>query len=176
MKNKLEDFIRENRQDMDGFEPNEALWNKISSKLDEKEPKKRINIRFWVSAAASVVIIFSVWLYANKENVATSQQIAAINPAYAEKQNRFINLIEEKKDSLAHFKDVDPVLIQNFSNDLVMLDAAYEKLQSEMANSPNKETIVKAMIRNREMQLQTLRQQLMVLNQISELKTQHTTL
>ncbi len=170
MKNKLDDFIIQNRQGLDDLEPSPELWNKIASKLDEKPAKKSFQMRIWMSAAASIVVIFGLWMYSGITNNKTIE-IADINPAYAEKQIRFSSLIEEKRDSLASFESVDPELTKEFSSDLVKLDEAYDKLQQEILTSPNKEVIVKAMIRNREMQLQTLRQQLYILNQVNDLKT-----
>lgn len=173
MKKKLEDFIVQNRPEMDALEPSSELWAKIASKLDEKPKKeKTFKLSMWIGVAASVVLVFGLWMFSNNIPVSDAE-IVGVDPEYVEKKVQFASLIEEKRDSLARFEDVNPELTREFSQDLLLLDEEYEKLTSEMNTTPNRETIVKAMIRNREMQLQTLRQQLMILNQVSDLKNRN---
>ena len=167
MKNKIEDFIKQNRSELDHFEPSPQLWDKIAAKLDEKPKKKSIRLNMWLSVAASVVVIFGVWMYTTNSNM--ENEITGVDPEIVEKKVQFVNLIEQKRDSLASFENINPELTKEFSQDLVKLDLEFEKLQKEVETTPNRETIVKAMIRNREMQLQTLRQQLSILNQVSDL-------
>jgi hypothetical protein len=50
------------------------------------------------------------------------------------------------------------------------LDAEYEKLKLELQKTPNQLFVVKAMVKNREMQLQVLKQQLTIINQVNQYK------
>ncbi|RZL19338.1 MAG: hypothetical protein EOO89_03645 [Pedobacter sp.] len=140
--------------------------------LDRKQPKKPLRMYAWMSAAASVVIVFGlVWMYTARTKY-SSIEIADVDPAYARKEIKFVSQIEVKRDSLKTFAKSDPELYEKFSSDLVMLDTEYEKLKKELLTTPNQQFVVRAMVKNREMQLQILQQQLNVINQVNQYKNE----
>ncbi|WP_233509717.1 hypothetical protein [Pedobacter chinensis] len=176
MNNRLETFVKENRKAFDIMEPPAGLWAKIEKELDAKKEqeaknkKKPIKLYLWISAAATIVIVFGLtWLYAGKlQN--SDLEIADVNAAYAKKEVHFAGLITEKRDSLAIFASANPELYKKFTADLAKLDEEYERLKSELPKSPNQTFVVKAMVKNREIQLQLLRQQLLIINQVDDYK------
>ena len=44
MKDKLEEFIAENRESFDQFEPNEEIWNSVKSNINKGRRKRKIAI------------------------------------------------------------------------------------------------------------------------------------
>lgn len=171
MNNKLETFVKDNRRAFDVMEPSAALWDKIEQQLDQnKKKKKPVKLYLWMSAAAAIMVILSLtWLYVGKTQ-GGDVEIADVNPAYAEKEVRFAGLITEKRDSLAIFASANPDLYKKFTIDLKKLDEEYERLKNELPSSPNQTFVVKAMVKNREIQLQLLKQQLLIINQVDDYK------
>lgn len=170
MNNKLELFVKENRKAFDFNEPSADLWSKIENKLDSKKQKKPIKLYLLVSAAASIVLILGLaWLYMGSLQT-RDINIADVNPAIAKKEGRYVGLIEEKRDSLAIFAAANPDLYKKFTDDLKKLDDDYERLKAELSTTPNQVLVVKAMVRNREIQLQVLKQQLMIINEVDDYK------
>jgi len=170
MSNKLEIYVKENRKAFDVNEPPVGLWDKIEKKLDTKPRKKSLRLYLWMSVAASLIAVFGLfWLYTVKTQ-SRDISIADVNEAIAKKDNHFSGLIEEKRDSLAIFAAANPDLYKKFTEDLKKLDADYERLKNELPVTPNQLFVVKAMVRNREIQLQLLKQQLMILNQVDDYK------
>lgn len=168
MSDKLEKYIKDNRKDFDSNELPNDLWAKIESKLNAV-PKKKTNIKFiYLSIAASVVVVLGLmWLYTLKvknQNI----DIADVNPVFAEREERFTGLITEKRDSLAIFASANPNLYKKFTQDLIRLDEDYERLKLVLKNTPNQELVVKAMVKNREIQLQLLKQQLSIINKVDD--------
>ena len=165
MTKKLEEFTKEHRKAFDDVELPAALWRKIEADLEKKQSKP---IRFtrWIAAASIVLAIGATWMYETTKN--TTIQMADINPAYAKQQVHIVNLIEVKKDSLATFAVTDPKLYSTFSKDLAILDGEYLKLKLALATSPNQQFVVRAMVKNREMQLQILNQQLQIINHVNQ--------
>ncbi len=173
MSNKLENYVKENKKAFNVLEPSANLWAKIESKLDQKKPKKQVKIYLWMSAAAAVLIVFcATWLYTVKIS-GQEVNLADINIKDAKKDIHFTSLIAEKKDSLATYKASDPELYKKFEADLITLDTEYQKLKTDLPNSPNQQFIVSAMVKNRELQLQILKQQLTVINQVTQYKQQN---
>ncbi|MFC4211943.1 hypothetical protein ACFOWA_12160 [Pedobacter lithocola] len=170
MNNRLETFVKENRKDFDVFEPSAALWAKIESGLDSNKKKKPINLYLWISAAASIIIVFGlVWLYTGQMQN-RDLEIADVNAAAARREIQFTSLITEKRDSLAIFASANPDLYKKFTDDLLKLDEDYERLKSQLPTTPNQLYVVKAMVKNREIQLNLLKQQLLIINQVDDYK------
>ncbi|WP_293308392.1 hypothetical protein [Pedobacter sp. UBA5917] len=170
MNNRLETFVKDNRKAFDIMEPSAGLWAKIEQKLDTKKKKKPIKLYLWMSAAAAIVVVFGlVWLYAGRlQN--KDLEIADVSASYAKKEVHFAGLITEKRDSLAIFASANPELYKKFTADLKKLDENYERLKAELPTSPNQTFVVKAMVKNREIQLQLLKQQLLIINQVDDYK------
>ncbi len=170
MNNRLETFVKENRRSFDIMEPSPALWAKIEQKLEQKKEKKPINLYLWLSIAASIVVVLGLgWLYAGKLQKGEIE-IADVNTIYARKDVQFAGLIVEKRDSLAIFAAANPELYKKFTADLKKLDEEYERLKTELPTSPNQTFVVKAMVKNREIQLGLLKQQLLIINQVDDYK------
>ena len=170
MNNRLETFVKENRKAFDIMEPSAELWAKIEQGLDNKKKKKPVKLYLWMSAAAAIVVVFGlVWLYAGRlQN--KDLEIADVSSSYAKKDVHFAGLITEKRDSLAIFASANPELYKKFTADLRKLDEDYERLKAELPTSPNQTFVVKAMVKNREIQLQLLKQQLLIINQVDDYK------
>jgi hypothetical protein len=170
MNNRLETFVKENRRAFDVMEPSAGLWAKIEHELDTKKKKKPVKLYLWMSAAAAIVVVFGlVWLYAGRlQN--KDLEIADVSASYAKKEVHFAGLITEKRDSLAIFASANPELYKKFTADLKKLDEDYERLKAELPTSPNQTFVVKAMVKNREIQLQLLKQQLLIINQVDDYK------
>jgi len=172
MSTKIEDFIKDNRKAFDTDAPSSKLWEKIEQELDKKNKKKTINIQLWIGVAASVIVLLSFtffYLFPKRNRLS----VADVNPVYGETQVKFASLIEQKRDSLEIFAHTDPKLYQKFSADLQKLNIAYEGLRKELPGSPNQQLVVKAMMKNLEIQLQLVSQQLSIITEVSQYKKEN---
>ena len=171
MNNKLEGFVKDNKKEFEVKGPSTQLWAKIEAELDKKQqPKKSIKLYQWVSIAAMLLISAGIDFTYNYKQVNRTIEVAQVSPEFSQKEVRFVNQIEKKKDSLAVYATENPELYQQFTSDLKNLDAEYEKLKLELQKTANQLFVVKAMVKNREMQLQILQQQLMIINQVNQYK------
>lgn len=173
MSKELESYVKEHKKSFDTDEPSGELWSRIESELDKKKVKKTIKLPFWLGVAASLVVIVSIIFMSTYLNKHKELELADINPAYAKKELKFASLIEEKRDSLLTFAKDNPVLYQQFSADLNKLGADYEHLKKELQNSPNQQFVVKAMVKNLELQLQVISRQLLIINNVDEYKKEN---
>ncbi|MEJ7556925.1 MAG: hypothetical protein WKF66_01375 [Pedobacter sp.] len=173
MSKKLEDYVKGQRREFDLDSPSEELWGRIANQLDEQKIKKPLRLQVWIGIAASLIAIMSISFFYTYHNRPQEVSIADVNPLYARKEMRFASLIEEKKDSLEVFGKENPALYKQFSADLEKLDADYERLKQELQNSPNRRLIVKAMVKNLELQLEVINQQLTIIYQVEEIKKEN---
>lgn len=170
---KLEDFIKENKRAFDTDLPSANLWDRIEQDLNKKKQKKRTDLRLWMGIAAAVLVVLSCGIFLLMPARQSNVTLAEVNPVYAKKELRFAGLIEEKRDSLQVFASTNPELYRQFTADLQKLDLAYSKLKKELPGSPNQQLVVKAMVKNLEIQLQVLSQQLTIISQVSQLKKEN---
>ena len=182
MSKRLEDFISSNREEFDDLEPRADIWNNIAKELDtwdegQQSPKKRgaktFSLGFVLKVAASVIVVmglgFAIFLK-NQMPATGGINLADINPTYAKQQVHYASVIEGQRTRLKLVARFDPQLYNEFNADLAKLEANYKKLNTDLATSPNQERILRAMIRNLQIQTEVLNQQLSVIEQFNQSK------
>jgi hypothetical protein len=182
MKDKLEKFVKEHRDEFDSFEPRPDLWQDISKELHQKKTIKPLwpnRAHLWKYAAAIVLLIvasFITWhqlspdpstqQVASNERVQTIPEIA---PQLAEVETYYTSLIHQKKEQIGSY-DLKALGIEdNLQQDVAGLDSSYTRLKRELANTPNKEQIMDAMILNLQMRMDLLNNQLKTLEKIKNI-------
>ncbi|MDQ7949141.1 MAG: hypothetical protein REI78_05360 [Pedobacter sp.] len=172
MKNKLEGFIKENKREFEVKGPSEQLWERISAELDKKQQKKSFKLYQWMSIAAMLVIGLGAYLtysYQSHRQI----DVADVSKSFGKKEVHLASLIEEKKDSLEVYAKDNPELYHKFMSDVSKLNADYETLKKQLQTSPNSQIVVRAMMKNLDIQLQVLNQQLMIINQVNQYKKEN---
>jgi septal ring factor EnvC (AmiA/AmiB activator) len=177
MSKRLEDFIRTNKEEFDDLEPSADLWQKIEKHLPAEGamPKKReaktFSLNFVLRVAASVILVMGICfvLYLRNEKTGTVNY-AAINPVYAKQQIQYASQVESKRNELKTIAKSDPELYKEFSSEIAKMDSTYNRLNRDLINSPNQERVLRAMIRNLQIQSEILNQQLGVIEQLNQTK------
>lgn len=182
MKDRLENFIRDNKKDFDQFEPPAELWDRIENRLDEEQiidlhplvsrKARVVRLSFLLKMAASVIIILCAGLWLYQYQYKQSSDLSNIDPQLAKQQIHYATLIEIKRSELKRIEKEEPLLYQEFSGEIRKMDESYQKLKSDLPGSPNQEETVKAMIRNLQIQTELLNQQLNIMQQINKVKTE----
>jgi len=174
--NNLNTIFENLRSDFDTEEPNAGHDNRFLTKLNNQnrqvitlsQPKSN----FWkpfLSIAASVVLIVTVFIGINKSN--EPNDLASISPEMAETQNFFTNAISAEIEKLNNeltpeFQD----LVVDALFQIELLDQNYNKLKQDLTDSGNDKRVINAMISNFQDRIDILNN---VLNQIDELKTEN---
>jgi hypothetical protein len=177
MSRRLEDFIKANRDEFDNIEPATNLWEKIEKGLPGefkagKSMNKSFSLGFVLQVAASVILVmgvcFMLYLHNEKQN---GVDLAAINPEYARQQVHYASLIETKRTELKEISKSAPQLYNEFATEIAEMDSTYKRLNHDLATSPNQELVLRAMIRNLQIQTEVLNQQLNVIEQYNLIKS-----
>ncbi len=186
MSSNLEKFINRHRSDFDTEHPSEDVWKKIEAAIPVKKEAKHFSIRDmykWTAAAAILCIVLTsvYFLYIRqqrKEITRTEQQnnrpdhLSGIDPEYTAEVKQAFLAIQTRQEELKDATTGRPELYKQFSDDLRVLDSSYRMLQTQAAQSPNRDVIMKAMIQNLQLQAELLYRQLMITNEIKNNKTQ----
>jgi hypothetical protein len=185
MSNRFEDFIRNNRDELDSEIPATAVWDKVSKRITTPTTAKvkRMHPIRWVAAAAILLFLGtgSYYLVINKDKKANtvaatdppsqdSLVLNEINPTYAKEVYHFTQLIELKQAELKQLEKDNPELYKQFMGDMTKLDSSYHSLKQELPSNPNREQLLEAMIQNLKLQMDLLNQQLAIIQQINQSK------
>lgn len=175
MSKRLEDFIRANREEFDDIEPRADLWDRIEKQMPatvvqmkvEKRQAKTFSLGFVLRVAAIIIVVMGIGFtfYLRSTKTTNGVDLAAINPEYAKQQAQYVSLIEDKRSELKELTKTDPQLYREFSTEIDKMEASYKKLKTDLATSPNQERVLRAMIRNLQIQAEVLNQQLQVIEQ-----------
>lgn len=186
MKNNLEDFINNNREEFDAEEM-KINWEKVKSGMAYKQTPLRKFQRYWWAAAAGMVLIVSAVIYFNPKEKTTlpaavtdkveniqipSEDITGpVDPDYFEQMKQFAILIDFKQNELKQNQKSEPDLYKQFLKDNNHLDSSYNYLKSQLTANPNKEVLLDAMIENLRLKLEILNKQLQIIKQSKNKKT-----
>jgi len=193
MGTRLEQFMRDHRDEFDTDEPGEQVWNKLQQQLHPPTQKLRwtqsgilIKVFKWSAAAAILILaglgVYSLIIDRNHVQPAVVQQtnqtdtpvtphdeiLKDINPGYAQEVYHFTQLIELKQNELKKIQKDHPRLYKKFVTDVDKLDSSYNALKKELPENPNREQLLEAMIENLRLQTEILNQQLNIIKQIKE--------
>src|SRR5215213_5977580 len=185
MSKKLEQFIRDNREDFDSEEPRPQLWKNLNAELQaEKKNDKQVHLSFlrWTAAAAIIVMLVGMFYYMNQQKAnnnftntntavpADDALLNEVNPTYAKEVYHFTQLIELKQNELKQVSKEHPELYSQFVTDVHRLDSSYQALRAELPANPDPETLLEAMLQNLRLQADLLNQQLTIIKQIKQNK------
>ena len=178
MKDKLERFVRDNREDFDVFEPRADLWKDLEKGLGHKERPLGLGLigfntsrRMVWQIAASITLIIGLggfWYFNHQYGVTEQPVMVAFSPANARTVQQYTRLIEDKRGELKTVMESNPALYQQFAADLDRLEKTYQNLKQELPKTPNQEIMIQAMVQNLKTQIDLLNQQLIIIQRIKQ--------
>lgn len=146
---KLEKFIRENREGFDREMPSLKVWADIDRALEARQTR-RVSLWKPLRAVAAVAALLIIGAGAG---VLLFRSDAALPPEIAEMEQFYNQQVEQKMAQLARYETSGEV-----EADLNQIDGLIAELQEELASAPKgqEEQIIEAMIRNYQTKLEIL--------------------
>lgn len=165
---RLEEFIRKNREALDANSPSADVWRKVSEEMKPKRSVKR-----WLAAAASVAVIISIsFIFYQIGKTSVNQELATasgkelparlqLREAEAYYTNQVNALYNEAEPLLAS----NPELKSELNNDLSQIDSIYSDLKRDLRDNIANEEVVEALIRNYTIKIEILKDMLAILKE-----------
>lgn len=163
MKDKLEDFVRENRQEFDMIEPNASLWDGIDNKMNKSKTR---GLKFYISRVAAVAAIFVVSFILQKQFILNDkhQQI----PELVEAENYYSGLINAKLEEVSPMLTEFPGIKAELDSDLFELDSVYKSLRKDLNDNVANQEVIEAMIENYRIRIDILEEMMFFLGKQNE--------
>lgn len=163
MKDNLERFVAENRDQFDLCEPDQRLWKGIQSRVSRKKALQ-IGTKGILWRAAAVIVIFTISFlvqeYLHRNNSLSGWKDRSINtdviPELKEAEIYYTTLVNEKLTEIQPLINDFPDLSNELRNDLAELDSIYSSLKNDLADNIANDEVVEAMIQNYRLKLEIL--------------------
>jgi hypothetical protein len=164
---KLEEFIKANRDDLDRYNPSSGNWDKIQKALG----KKHRPLWRWVSVAAMLAVILSGYLVLTGKHHRTvkDQTIVSVTD----------NGIKQLKESEIYYnnmantliKEASPLLTSNpeikkeLDSDISHLDSLCSEIKKDLKDNAANQEVIEALIQNYRIKIQLLEDMLTILKE-----------
>jgi DNA primase len=167
---RLEEFIKANRDDLDRYDPSPGNWSKIRNRIRNEHKK----IWRWVSVAAMFTIIFgSTFFYLRSRYYGSDNDYSSANESvnmngpkqFRETEIYYNNLV----NSL--YREATPLLTQNpeikkeFGSDISHLDSLCTEIRKDLKDNVDNQEVVEALIQNYRIKIQLLEDMLALLKE-----------
>ena len=156
MKDRLEEFVRDQRLEFDSFEPRDDLWGEIEKELDKG--RKR-SIFFYTYRVAAVAAIFLLSITVQKFFFQKGSGSIEI-PELKEAESYYAGLIDAKlqeaKPLLVGYPEIEEVIDQDLSE----LDSIYNALKEDLKDNIANQEVISAMIENYRLRIEILEEML----------------
>lgn len=180
MKDRLEEFVEENKDKFDAYEPGDHIWDKIeTNKTKGKQRKITVTSVIWRVAAVVTIFIVSYFVHDFiSENSKTENPVVNnltnencdIPEDVIETESYYISQVNMRLEELNNFSIDDPEIKKEVEADLNELDNIYLDLKNDLCEDVANEEVIEAMIQNYRIKLQILEEILLKLNEIKNQK------
>jgi len=167
---KLEEFIRKNREDLDRYSPSVGIWKKVKRSFK----KEKHSVNKWFSIAAMVVVILCTGIIlirlgnnrsASNSDMEADGSLEQANPHLKETEIYYNNLV----NSLYH--EATPLLIGNpeikkeLNADISQLDSICSDIKKDLKDNVANQEVVEALIQNYRIKIRLLEDMLVILKE-----------
>ncbi len=160
---RLEEFIRQNRADLDRYSPSPGNWGKIRKALG----KSHRSLWRWVSVAAMLVFALSGYLFLQRNNHLTEKKSPESNSIKQLKEteiyyNSMANtLYDEAKPLLTR----NPEIKKELYSDISHLDSLCNEIRKDLKDNVANQEVIEALIQNYRIKIRLLEDMLTIMKE-----------
>jgi membrane-associated HD superfamily phosphohydrolase len=147
--NRLEDFVKANREEFDNLEPSEKVWKNIEE--NTRKIRKITPVAYLLRIAAVVFVVVGFSVLIKLGTIKTGQMAKQADPEMVElieAEAYYASQVSEKMEEIRKCYDMHPELKEEIEGDLSELQQMYNSLKSDLNENVAKKTVIEAMIEN----------------------------
>ena len=165
MSDRLEDFVKQHREQFDLREPDPSLWLKIDTGSGAKGKAGGRTVRMerrpmrWLRIAAAVAMIFAgstAGIYFLSGNRVEAERSSALYQEIMETEQYYSRMVSERYSELQPFLVSNPAAGEMLSADMEELDEVYRELKEDLKDNASNPEVIEAMILNYRVKLEIL--------------------
>ena len=155
MKDRLEEFIRSNRESFDDKEPGEKVWTGIDASLGLRRTSVWNSVALWRAAAVIFMVLCGYLLIPKTSGTSVAKDNSSAE--FDDVEAYYFRQISEKVEMIDEFQKSEG--LNGFTHDFQQLEAMYMVLKEEMKTSPSQK-VKDALVLNLLVRIDLLNQQL----------------
>lgn len=183
-KDQLEDFVLQNREAFDAFEPPADMFSRIQNDL-EKHKKSKIRPMFYVQRVAAVaVVLLAVYgllrlgsdlTPESASNTETAEILPEerLNNELGETMLYYVNQVNNKRMALEEKAARYPEIASEIKNEFSALDAEFKDLENDLKENVSNATVLEAMINTARIKLEILEEMQQELKKMEHKENTH---
>ena len=171
MSDRLEEFVKQNREQFDLREPDPSIWLKINtgSQTGSKAVAQKRQPLRWLRIAAAVAMIFAgstAGIYFLTGNRAEADRYSSdLYQEIIETEQYYSQMVSDRYNELQPFLASNPAAKEMLSTDLEELDEVYGELKEDLKDNASNPEVIEAMILNYRVKLEILEELLIQLKE-----------
>ncbi len=161
-KDKLEQFVSENRDQFDVYDPDDRVWNGINARINKGRKMPSLKQVIWWAAVILITFSASFLLqeFLSRNNSVTERKERKDQkleiPELQEAEMYYTNLVDEKILEIEPLLEGQPEIGNALKSDLAKLDSIYDELENDLKDNIANDAVVEAMIQNYRLKLEIL--------------------
>ena len=155
MKERLEEFIRNNREAFDDKEPGEKVWTGVSASLGSRRTSVWNSVALWRAAAVIFMVLCGYLLIPKTAQTSIAKDNSSAE--FDDVEAYYFRQISEKVEMIDEFQKSEG--LNGFTHDFQQLEAMYMVLKEEMKSRPSQK-VKDALVLNLLVRIDLLNQQL----------------
>lgn len=148
---RLEDFVKNNREEFDQLEPSPEVWKKIKGNTSKPVSYRffRVSVRVAAAAVFLMVTSFFVWnvIDSGKRNFAMKTDDPELQELI-EAEAFYAHAVNDKLKEIRKCYYTNPELKTEIENDLSELQDMYSNLKNNLKDNVSNKVVIEAMIEN----------------------------
>ncbi len=158
MSDRLEEFVKQHREQFDLHEPDPSIWLKINPD-NQTAAKERKHMR-WLRIAAAVAMIFAgstAGIYfLTGGNAEADRYSSELYIEVLETEQYYSQIVSDRYNELEPFLASNPMAKDMLSADMEELDEVYDELKEDLKDNASNPEVIEAMILNYRVKLEIL--------------------
>ncbi|HEX2920310.1 MAG TPA: hypothetical protein VHO50_04000 [Bacteroidales bacterium] len=163
---RLEEFIRKNREDLDRLVPSDKAWDNIRRNVGKDKRSFSYKWLYAAAAAALLVIAFGAGIYFKSSTGLLAPE--ANYPGYADLRDvdkYYGNIINTMYSEAKPFLTEYPELAQELANDINRLDSIFSDIRKDLKDDVASEEVITALIQSYRVKIGLLEDMLNILRE-----------
>jgi len=158
---RLEEYIRKNREELDKYNPPASIRRKLRRELNRK---KSMTIR-WLSIAAMIIVILGTAVILFKPLRGKYDNLSQTDPHLKETEIYYNQLVKTLYNEAAPLLGKNPEIKEELNADLSQLDSICIDLKKDLKDNISNQDVVEALIQNYRIKISILEDMLVVLKE-----------
>ena len=166
---KLEDFIRKNRNDLDRYSPSDEMWDRIHGNSGISGRRMRL---IWLTSAAMVAVILgtSVLFYSGyqRRSLISNNSEALImkaNPQLKEAEIYYNTMYTDLLNEASPLLTSNPEVKTELMSDLSRVDSICIAIKRDLKDNVSNQEVIEALLNNYRTKIRILEDMLVVLKE-----------